>query len=415
MKDNQSLDSSAMRSSNNCLVLQLLWQHRTISRADLARLTGMSRPSISAIVAEHIAMGLVSEQGPGHSSGGRRPVLLRFEDDAHLLAGLDLAATHVSMILTNLRGQEVKWLSVPVDTREQPEEAIEVGIELAQMGIAAAHQHGKKIMGLGVGISSPVYRQNPGCALSLHPSIHPRWAGFQLGKILAQKIDLPLLIENDANLGALAEYWWTLKREAGHLLYLKVASGLGAGMIVDGRIFTGAHGLAGELGHAFMGERSPLRTPTEDNVNQLLGVQHVLNRLGGRAKEAAHSSLERGLILRRAYEAGDEGGHVRRFIHQLSLAIVNAMVSFDPEQVFIGGVAPDLGEDLFEMLRREVRQQLVWPELRNVPLRCGRFGEKQSALGAATLVLDKMLRSEYSSKIAQQTTKRESYELTLNH
>lgn len=393
MSESLSLDAAAMRSSNTSLVLQLLWQHQSISRAELARLTGMSRPSISALVAAPLAMGLISEQGHGHSSGGRRPVMLRFEDEALLLAGLDFAASHVSLILTNLRGQEVKWLSQELDTREQPEQAISCGIELYFTALEAASREGRKIAGLGVGISSPVYGRSPGQDFSLHPSIHPRWVNHQLGQALAEKIKLPILFDNDANLGALAEYWWTLQRQARHLLYLKVGSGLGAGLIVDGQIFSGAHGLAGELGHSFLSERPALGPPTSDNVNALIGVQNVLARMPRTLEERQLSPvLERGLILRRCYQSGDPGGHVKQFLHRLSLIIVQALVSFDPEQLFIGGVAADLGEELFELLRREVRQQIVWPELQAVPLRCSRFGEKQTALGAATRVLDKLLK-----------------------
>ncbi|WP_141732628.1 ROK family protein [Oligoflexus tunisiensis] len=391
MKVFQGLDASDIRLSNNNLLLRLLWQHQVISRADLARITGMSRPSISAIVAEHLDLGLISEIGPGESSGGRRPVLLRFEDDAHLIAGLDFGASHMSLMLSNLRGQEVEWLSVPAQTREFPEQSIQQAMELLKEGITLARRRGRKVIGLGIGVTSPVY--STGDSQSMHPAIHPKWAGLGLSRILKEHVSIPIFMENDANLGALAELWWTERQSRKHLLYLKVASGLGAGVIIDGKIFAGAHGLAGELGHTFLADRRLNKDPTLDNLNAMVGIPYVLEELRIKVSQRQPGVVHRGALLKEAYESGDASTRaiVEKFIHRLALAIANAMVSFDPELVIVGGIVPDLGDELLGMLREDIPRHLVWPELRSVPLECSRFGEKQTALGAATLVLEKML------------------------
>lgn len=391
MKVFQGLDASYIRLSNNNLLLRLLWKHQVISRADLARITGMSRPSISAIVAEHLELGLISEIGPGASSGGRRPVLLRFEDNAHLIAGLDFGATHISLMLTNLRGQEIEWLSVPAQTRDFPERAIQLAMDLLKEGIALARRRSRKVIGLGIGLTSPIYSSDD--SQSMHPAIHPKWAGFALSRVLKEHVSIPIFVENDANLGALAELWWTERQNRKHLVYLKVASGLGAGVIIDGKIYAGAHGLAGELGHTFLGRHTLGHSPTTENLNAKIGINHVLAELQIKMNEQHPRILHRGSLLREAWETGDAATRevVRNFIDQLSLAIANAMVSFDPELVIVGGIVPDLGEELLQMLRAEIPQHIVWPELRSVALECSRFGEKQTALGAATLVLEKML------------------------
>jgi predicted NBD/HSP70 family sugar kinase len=391
MKVFQGLDASDIRLSNNKLLLRLLWQHQVISRADLARITGMSRPSISAIVAEHLDLGLISEIGHGESSGGRRPVLLRFEDDAHLIAGLDFGASHISLMLSNLRGQEVEWLSVPAQTRDFPEQSIQVAMDLLKEGINLARRRGRKVIGLGIGVPSPIYAGADG--LSMHPAIHPNWASLGLSRILREHVSIPIFMENDANLGALAELWWTERQSRRHLLYLKVASGLGAGIIIDGKIFAGAHGLAGEVGHTFLGDRNIDQSPTQDNLNSIIGINNVLAELKVKLGQQHPKILHRGALVKEVFDTGDNETRaiVRKFIHRLALAIVNAMVNFDPELVIVGGVVPDLGEELLNMLRAEIPRHLVWPELRAVSLECSRFGEKQTALGAATLVLEKML------------------------
>ncbi|MFW7379677.1 MAG: ROK family protein [Oligoflexus sp.] len=391
MKNIHGLDASDIRHSNNNLVLKLLWQHQIISRAELARITGMSRPSISAIVAEHLERELISEVGHGVSKGGRRPVLLRFEDDAHLIAGLDLGASHISLMLTNLRGQEVEWLSVPSPTTQHPEQAISLAMELLKQGMASAKKINRKVIGLGIGVPSPVYRG--GDTLSIHPAIHPKWADFALSRIIKEHLSIPVFLENDANLGALAELWWTERQSRKHLIYLKVASGLGAGVIIDGKIYAGGHGLAGELGHTFIRERQGDKSPTEENLNSMIGINYVLADLHEKFPLIGTKPLHRGEILKEAYESGNAEVReiVRHFIRRLSMAVVNALVSFDPELVIVGGVVPDLGDELVNLIRGEISHHLVWPELRGVQLEVSRFGEKQTALGAATLVLEKML------------------------
>ncbi len=386
------MDASDMRLSNSNLVLKLLWQHQTVSRADLARLTGMSRPSISAIVAEQLELGLISEVGPGESNGGRRPVLLRFEDDAHYIAGLDLGATHIGLMLTNLRGQEVEWFSTSAETHEKPEQTIHKALELLREGLAAARQKGRKVIGLGIGVPSPIFRGHAG--QTLHPAIYPRWVGVELSRILRESVSIPVFLENDANLGALAELWWTERRSRKHLVYLKVASGLGAGVIIQGKIFGGAHGLAGELGHTYIQSREDqARSPLEENLNARVGINCVLARLPYLAGRPPVSPLERGQALRLAYREGssEDKEQIHRFLHDLSLAIANAMVSFDPELVIVGGVVPDFGVELNARLKFEISRHLIWPELREIPVELSRFGEKQTALGASTLVLDRML------------------------
>jgi predicted NBD/HSP70 family sugar kinase len=285
----------------------------------------------------------------------------------------------------------VEWVSGPAQTHEFPEQTIQGAMELLKEGLQLARKSGRKVIGLGIGVPSPIYQG--GEAASMHPAIYPRWAGFALNKTLKDHVSIPVFIENDANLGALAELWWTERQTRQHLIYMKVASGIGAGVIINSKIFGGAHGLAGELGHTFLRPRRSESLPTQENLNSHVGVNAVLQELGLKVQAKNGRMQHRGTLLREAYETGDAKTRevVRSYIQQLALTIVNAMVSFDPELVIVGGIVPDLGDELLSLLRGEIPRHLVWPELRGVQIECSRFGEKQTALGAATLVLDKML------------------------
>ncbi len=351
------MDTADIRHSNSQQVLRLLWKIRQVSRADLARMTGLSRPSISTLVEEFIEQGLVSEVGFGQSNGGRRPVLLRFEDDARSLLGIELGRSSVKTLLCNLRGEEIAWWEDPVATAEDPLATLEVILAQVNRASLVAQERRSSILGLGLGLPSPVFSQWG--AESLHPTIFPQWKGFQLQKALQEELRLPVWVGNDANLGALAELWWHAEQPLQHLVYLQLGDGLGAGIVLGGKIFSGSHGLAGEIGHARLSSEAS-RSLSALSFNELL-------------KQDSSRELSADTLT------------------ILSSAIAQAILNWDPQMLVLGGSWAQWDTDRIESLQKAVRAHLVWPELQGIPIQTSLFGERQTALGAATLVLEKFL------------------------
>ncbi len=342
------MDTADIRQSNSQHVLGFLWKLKMVSRAELARLTGLSRPSISTIVEDFLARGLVSEQGLGESNGGRRPVILRFEDDAFGIVGCELGAKQIRLMLCNMRGKELACLEEACLTGEDPEATLDILSEMLQQIKAIADARGCRLLGLGVGLPSPVYARQG--SVSLHPAIYHRWAGIDLLGFLVQQTHLPVWFGNDAKLGALAELWWSQDANLKHLLYIQLAQGLGAGVIIDRKIQAGAHGLGGEIGSA------------------------------------------PGLAAHFPEIQGDHGlPKLESPLQSLAQIIANSVLMWDPEILVLGGDLSSLGIEAWQYLQTKIREQLVWPELRELSLQRSRFGNRQTALGAATLVLDKFL------------------------
>ena len=143
----------AVRAQHHAVLLRLLWAHREVSRAQLARLTGLSRSTVSTIVNDILATGLVRETRAGSSSGGRRPIMLGFDDDARVILGLDIGASHVGGVLTNLRGQILARREAPMDTRNVPEAALAKVTELALELLGDRQQ---MLLGTGVALPAPL-------------------------------------------------------------------------------------------------------------------------------------------------------------------------------------------------------------------------------------------------------------------
>jgi hypothetical protein len=227
-------------------LLRLIWREQLISRAELARRTGLSRSSISAIVSDLLATGLVHETGTGYSSGGRRPIMLGFDDDALAIVGVDMGAAHIAIVVTDLRAEVKAWRSEPCDVRDDPEGALTLMCELIDSAMAEAKIEKKQLIGMGVAVPSPVRPDEPS---KLSPVFVPKWREFSPVKRLEATYGVPVAMDNDANLGALAEQWWGAGRDGRDLAYVKVATGVGAGLIIHGDIYRGPAGIAGEIGH----------------------------------------------------------------------------------------------------------------------------------------------------------------------
>ncbi|MGD2120992.1 MAG: ROK family transcriptional regulator, partial [Gemmatimonadota bacterium] len=227
-------------------VLELIWRHRQVSRADIARRTGLSRSTVSEIIANLLPSGLIAEVGDGPSRGGRRPILLDFQDQAYVLLGVDMGASHVSVCLTDLRGKVFAWHHREHPVRTDPEGTGALILELCDQCLAAKKGARRKLLGIGMAVPAPV---DPRAPERLSGIVLPSWRGHPGIEGLFAVYDVPVFVDNDANLGALAEYWWGAGRGVENFAYLKVATGIGSGHMIQGRIYRGATGVAGEIGH----------------------------------------------------------------------------------------------------------------------------------------------------------------------
>lgn len=386
----ETVDSTDMRTMNSSLLLRMIWQKQQISRADISRITGMSRSTVSAIVAELMDRGLVTEQGIGHSNGGRRPVILTLNADAYSILGVDIGANHISVVLTNLKGaiRSSAIRSCPVTA--DPRSAIESVLDMIHTMKTNAEASGSPLIGIGVGLPCPVTPDET--ANPMNRDVLPAWEGYNLRSILQDRFDLPILFANDANLGALAELWWGNDEGARNLAFIKWSKGLGAGLIIDGRIHRGSRGLAGELGHFF---QQTTATAVQGNLNDTLGSDSILKRFVEQGAKYPQSLLHGATPSTRrfieALHAKDQAAEeiLDELAFQLGLAIVNLLSLLDLDTIVLGGKLYHAGDLLISRVAKVIREKSVWA--RDVELRWSELGENQIAIGAATMILETAL------------------------
>jgi len=376
-------------------VLRLIWQEHRISRAEIARRTGLSRSTVTEIVRDLLKTALVAEVGTGRSRGGRRPIVLEFQDDACVILGVDIGATHVAVALTDLRGRVLAWNETTHPVRTDPEGTRALIVRLCDASLALGKNLTQQLIGIGVGVPSPVDPDDP---YGLSEVVLPEWHGRSGLECLHVHYDLPVLVDNDANLGALAERWWGAGREVDDFAYVKLATGIGLGHILGGEIYRGAAGFAGEIGHLAIdphgepcvcGLRGCLATFVGSKAlvarARALLVDHPESLLAG--EDLTITTIEDaalagdGLALRVVREAAE----------YLGTAVAGLLNLNNPSMVILGGGLVRVGELLLEPLREAVRSRTLVSSVAAAEIRTSELGPQAPAVGAATLVLDAAL------------------------
>jgi predicted NBD/HSP70 family sugar kinase len=376
-------------------VLRLIWRDREISRADIARSTELSRSTVSEIVSGLLATGLVAETGTGPSRGGRRPIVLRFQDDACSVVGIDLGATHVAAALTNLRGQVIAWEERAHAVRTDPEGTRALARELVDRCLAQGPRRRGRLLGIGVAAPSPV---DPRAPDRLSQVVLPAWRGRLGLEPLARRLRVPLLVDNDANLGALAERWWGAGRGVDDFAYVKLGTGIGSGHVIGGEIYRGAAGGAGEIGHLAIDPHGPACVcGLRGCLVTFIGSPALEARAAALRPSHPGSALARVQITIDAIEAAALAGDplaldvVREAAEYLGIAVAGMLNLLNPAKVIVGGGLARLGERLAEPLRATVERRTLVSSLAASRIEMSALGERAVAVGAATLVLQAAL------------------------
>lgn len=376
-------------------VLELIWQQREISRADIARQMGLSRSTVSEIVSDLLKTELVTETGDGPSRGGRRPILLTFDETAHVILGVDMGSSHVSVVLTDLRGHELDWEHREHPVRTDPEGTERLVTELSDAVLARHEGARKRLLGVGVAVPSPVDPLRPRRVSAL---LLPDWSGHRVMEQLQYAHGVPVLVENDANLGALAEHWWGAGRGLRDFTYIKLGTGVGSGHLVRGEMYRGATGVAGEIGHMVVRPGGlPCSCGNRGCLETLVGTPALIKRAKDLLREFPESPLHgAGLTVAAIEDAALQGDALALTIVQeaaghLASAVAVVLNLLNPSAIILGGSLTRVGPLLIAPIREGIRAQTLVNSAAASRILASELGPHAVAKGAATLVLDSSL------------------------
>jgi predicted NBD/HSP70 family sugar kinase len=391
-----SVDLTRMREHNSGLLLNLLFKQKGLSRADLARMTGLSRSAVSAIIDGLIAERLVCEVGAGDSRGGRRPTLLEFNADAYALIGAEIGATHLRVVATNLCARVRAVREVRHSVVEDPDGTLAELCQLIDGVLVDAGISRRALLGIGLAVPCPLDLRNPDALCS---QLMPAWRGVRLPRALAGRYGCTVSMDNDANLGALAERWWGAGRTGEDLTYIKVATGVGAGHIIAGEVYRGSNGTAGEIGHLAIDLRGPqCRCGLRGCLAALIGAGAVSERAAAALSEGQRSELTATSSVEAVVAAARDGDALAREIVDeagayLGIAVASLLNLLNPAIVVLGGPLTSAGDIFLDPIRATVRDRSLFRSVAEARIVTSELGDDAISVGAATLVLQAALKS----------------------
>jgi predicted NBD/HSP70 family sugar kinase len=352
------------RSHNRSLVLQTLYHRGEMSRADLSRETGLTRVTISDLVAECIADGIVREIGVREVAGpGKPPIVIDIDREGHQIIGVDLSGTAAFQgAVLNLDGHMLHRRTVSLPVEVEPEEAYAAVVELVRELIAAAD---RPVLGIGVG--SPGIVRPDGTVLSA-PNLS--WSDLPLEQRLHDEFSMPVLVRNDANAAVLAEYTFAAARS--DLMLIRIGRGVGAGLIAGGQAVVGGRFAAGEIGHVVTGtDEGPLcACGNRGCLEAWVNAPHLMALID-------EDPARRGEILA---QAGT----------RLGIAIAPIVAALDLSQVVLAGAAELLGGEFVDAATKTLHARTLEGVFEDVEIRL--TDQRDIVLrGAAVMVLSAQL------------------------
>jgi predicted NBD/HSP70 family sugar kinase len=357
------------------------------SRAELARRTALAPSTVSAVIAELQAERLVVEppgDGAPRAPGaiGRPPVLVALDRAAGVALGLDFGKRHLRVAVADLAHAVLAERHEELGADLPAAEAIALATRLVGEVLDEAGAGSAEIAGVGMGLPGPVHRPSGELGDS---TILPGWVGVRAADAMSAALGHPVEVENDASLGALSEWMWGAGAGADDMAYLKLATGIGAGLIVRGRPYGGSGGTAGEIGHTIVDPNGPVcRCGNRGCLETLAGSAAILGSVDG-AFEAP--------VTLPAVVAAALGGHAasRRAIGDAGARIGGAVATLcnllNPQRVVVGGDLAAAGELLLAPLAESLRRGAVRSAADDARVVPGALGDRAEVLGAVALVL----------------------------
>ncbi|WP_370145417.1 ROK family transcriptional regulator [Streptacidiphilus sp. EB129] len=374
---------SSLHRANLERVLKAVRMAGSLTQAEIARTTGLSAATVSNIVRELKEAETVVVTPT--SSGGRRARSVSLSADAGIVVGVDFGHSHLRVAVGNLAHRVLAEESEPLDTDASADQGFGRAEQLVGRLLAQTGFRTDKVIGVGLGVPGPIDGETGALGST---AILPGWTGIAPGRELAGRLGMAVYVDNDANLGALGELVWGAGRGLSDLAYIKVASGVGAGLVISGQIYRGPGGTAGEIGHITLDESGPVcRCGNRGCLETFVGSRYVLNLLS-----ASHGpDLTLSKVVQLA-QRGDLG--CRRVLadvgRQIGTGVANLCNLLNPRRVILGGDLAEAGDLVLDPIRESVARYAIPSAARQLTVVPGTLGGRAEVLGALALVMSEM-------------------------
>jgi glucokinase len=388
---------SLLRQTNAANILKLLRETGPCSKADLVRASGLSAPSVTNVVSQLVVSGLIETIGEGESSGGRPPDMLRFKADRGCVAGVDINAGRFRFLLADLNGRQLDAVETSLPSSSATPEAVCRHIGKILRGLLRKHkQKIEQLLALVVGVPA-ITNVDEGTVLAI--STLKNWRNVPLRSMLGREFACPVVIENDTNLAAKGELYRGAARTEDNFVFISIGEGegVGAGIILNGKIYHGSQWSAGEIGYLHIPRAStgPLTIHDFGRLEKILSGRGILRswRIKGR-REAGHTRVNSGVEVFNLAGAGN--AHARQILRYrariLADVILNLSLILNPSLVLFGG---EIGSH--PALLPAIRGLLKDSEFAVTTVGLGSLGPTAVFWGAISLALETTTAADFNA------------------
>lgn len=394
-------DQGFIRKFNTAIILDYLRRFAPLSRAELAARAGLNRSTVSIIINNLIEEGFIQETDLQSSKVGRPGMLLTLNPNGGFAVGVEIGVDFISVILTDFIANVLWRERVFSNPDDDQIHILDCASELTQKAIDIGIEQGLRPLGIGIGVPGLVDLKQG--KLVFAPNL--RWTNVPLRLMWSQRFDLPIFIENEANAAALGEYYFGVARGKNNFIYLSAGIGLGGGIIIDGKLFRGSSGYAGEIGHMTIDPDGELCGCGkwgcwETKVGPRAVLQHVRNILAegtpSLINELSEGHLD-GITFNNVVDAAELADSVavdalKDVGKYLGIGVVNLINIFNPELIVLGGALSLAHEFLLPVIENTVKESSLKPPCEHIEFKASGHGSDACVMGAVALVLDDILR-----------------------
>ncbi len=399
IKKNPDLIVPIMVDSAEAEIMRVLRRQRHVSRSEISHITGWSKAKASQEIRSLMDKGYLVEVGEGASQGGRKPRLLRINNQLGFIAGIDVGATSMDIALADVTGLIVQRRSEPADVHEPPDSVLGRCSDLLADMVKAQGGSPDRVLGIGVGVPGPVDFAR---GVLVAPPLMPDWENFRIRDYFKETFrSAYVVVDNDVNIMALGEQRAGDGEGIDHFIFVKIGTGIGAGIISNGKIHRGSDGCAGDIGHICVDKKGPLCACGNIGCLEAMAAGPAI---ASKAMEASRNGTSlvlsqmrdaNGGILRpedvnAACREGDQAAlDIIRASGQMVGDVLASLVNFfNPSHIFIGGGIANFGNHLLVAIRSAVLQRSLPLATTHLSIKFSRMGSDAGVTGAIALALD---------------------------
>ena len=379
-----------VRNFNKHLAVDLVrFAGKGLSRTDLAEEMGLTRAAVTTIINDLIANGIILETESRSTASGRPPVVLEINPKHGLVAAIDMGAMHLSVALGDFCARILEEVEIPFRIADGPEHCLQqantvLGELLKKRGLTSGD-----LLGIGIGVPGPVIAEQ---GMVMAPPIMPGWDRFPIRSSLEEQWKTSVTLNNDAELGALGEWAYGAGRGERNLAFIKVGSGIGAGLIINRQIYGGTTGSAGEIGHLTVDENGPLCNCGNHGCLEAFAGGHAIASQAKKLVASGKRTLlsEKNIDSLTAHDVAEAARRgdlpaqeiVKRSGTYIGIAIAGLINLINPSTVIIGGGVAQVGDLLTVPIRQAVRERSLRASEHAVKITTAMLGRRSSLIGA---------------------------------